>query len=55
MAADETVHAQPQPKVDLLQEHNKERMKQDLDTLTEVFVELYLEANPKMAQAVGRA
>jgi hypothetical protein len=38
-----------------LAEYNSRRMREDLDALTESFVESYLEANPNMARMHGHA
>jgi hypothetical protein len=45
----------PAQRPQTLAEYNAGRMREDLDALTETFVELYLEANPKMAQRLGHA
>lgn len=45
----------PAPKQITLREFQQQQMERDLDTLTEAIVEVYLEANPKIAHTVGRA
>jgi hypothetical protein len=51
----ELVSVAPARRPTTLAEYNAGRMREDLDTLTETFVELYLEANPVIAQRLGHA
>jgi len=43
------------PAARTLEDYNAARMREDLDAVTEIFTELYLEANPNMARVHGHA